>query len=210
MQPFLVLLIMITVLFAPDSSAAANKKYFSLMAGPSFRTDADSSFSGSRVAGNPGGEQDVDIGAVGGVAAGMYLPDHLRVEAELALRNNEVGEPLPGFQDWNVGAVTLMVNGYYDIPLHHAIQPFVGAGMGLGLATSSLEDNFGFSDTDTETVFTYQLMGGAQYRHNDRLTFFTAYRYFATTDPDFQFGGVRAATQINSHDWIFGVRFDFE
>lgn len=210
MRRFLIAALTVLAFAAPGPVDAASKKYFSLMIGPSFRTDADSSFSGSRVAGNPRGEQDVNIGGVGGAAVGMYLPDNFRIEGEVAFRNNGVDEPLPAFRDWDVGAATLMVNGYYDIPVRHQIQPFVGLGMGLGLATSSLEDNFGFSDTDTDAVFAYQFIAGLQYRHNHRLSFFTSYRYFATTDPDFQFGGVRAQTDLNSHDLIFGVRFDFE
>lgn len=192
-----------------DAAPQDYKKYFSLMIGPSFRTDADSSFRGSRVAGNPRGEQDVDVGAVGGVAVGMYLPSNFRIEGEVAVRQNGVDEPLGNFRDWNVGAASIMANGYYDIPLHHEIQPFVGVGIGLGIARSSLEDNFGFSDTDTDATFAYQFTGGAQYRYNDRFTVFTAYRYFATTDPTFHFGGVNIDTEIASHDWLFGIRVDF-
>lgn len=211
MKRFLVLavVLMAGVLVGTGTAQAADKKYFSVFVGPSFRPDADASFSGPSVVGNPRGEQDVDVGGVGGVAVGLYLPNHLRVEGEVAVRSNGVDDPLPGFRDWSVGATSLMVNGYYDIPLHDAIQPYVGVGMGLGIASSSLETLNGFSDSDYDAVFAYQFTGGVQYRHDERFSFFTAYRYFATTDPDFRFGGVRASTEIDSHDWLFGVRIDF-
>lgn len=135
-------------------------------------------------------EESFQNGFAAAVALG-YDFDGYRVEGEAEYRKND-------FDNYNCSIETysLMVNGYYDIKTDSAFTPFIGAG--LGMATHETDDG-------NDTVFAYQAIGGVAYSICQMVFLDLAYRYFATSDPEFD--GIDA--EYDSHNISLGVRIGF-
>ena len=106
-------------------------------------------------------------------------------------------------------SLSVLVNGYYDFDTGGPYKPFVSAG--LGYAKFDIND-FNFvgsglpSVNDDDTVFAYQLGGGVGYALNERVSIDIKYRYFGTTDPEFD---TTTTTEYSSHNFLAGVRSSF-
>jgi len=110
--------------------------------------------------------------------------------------------PCSGPINGDVSALSFMVNGYYDFPVANSpIAPYLGGGIGAAIITV---DFAGFGD-DSAVAFAYQFMAGIGFEINPSTTLTAGYRYFATTDPDFD--GEKAT--VESHDFSLGARFMF-
>ena len=150
-----------------------------------------------------------DPGLTGGLAAGYEFSHPLRLEAEIAYRFNDVD--ISGV-DWSFSALSFMGNVYADIPLTAFIRPYIGVGGGMALAESTLEVPafFGTAEfSDTDLVFAYQGMVGLGLDLHPRWTITLGYRYFATSDPDFDLSGGNTQTEFESHEFMLGARLRF-
>jgi len=140
-------------------------------------------------------------------AIGMELTPMIRVEGEIGFHFNTADQGGTA-TDWAFRTFSMMANGYFDIPTHSPLRPYIGAG--LGFANVNLEaDSFGFSSSDSDLVGAFQLMAGVGYDISPRATLTFGYRYFTTSDPNFSTLSGPIETELTSHDFLFGARFRF-
>ena len=183
-----------------QSQANPHGLYLSGNIGFGIRPDAD-------IAGPSGNKFDNDPAFVINGAIGVELNPMIRVEGEIGLHNNTAD--VAGFpQDFTFSAVSFMGNGYFDIPTHSPLRPYVGAG--LGFAVVNVEEDIGFTADDSDLVAAYQLMAGIGFDISPKATLTFGYRYFTTSDPSYNlpFSGP-FETEFTSHDFLFGARFRF-
>lgn len=161
----------------------------------------------------PGGEFELsyDTGWKFGAALGYRL-SNFRVEGEVSYQQNDVDETEIMATSLNaagdVSGTAFLVNGYYDFTNTTAFTPYISAG--LGYANVEVNDfNFAGSGepdfSDDDSVFAYQFGAGVGYMVNENVTIDLKYRYFATSDPEFDTSEVEVA----SHDIILGIRYNF-
>lgn len=205
------------ILISPGQALSAGP-YVSGNIGLSLLTDSDTSIPGafnSEVSADPG----FSIGGALGYDFGTF-----RFEGEIAYRNNDVDDAnVVGFGTvtltGDVQSVSFMANGYYDF--HSGTSPFIpylGLGIGFSNITSDITapalTPFALVD-DSAIVFAYQFMAGIGYQINPNTVFTLDYRYFSTTDPEFDPGpGFIAGlpdveSEYQSHILNVGIRYSF-
>jgi opacity protein-like surface antigen len=168
-----------------------------------FGIHPDSDFSGTTV------DLQHDPGLVINGAIGIELSPMIRFEGEIGLHNN-TADLLPfTTNEFTFSMISFMGNGYFDIPTHSPLRPFVGAGLGFALAGVEEENVFGATSTDSDLVGAFQLMAGIGFDFSPRATFTFGYRYFTTTDPSFNTAFGPFEMEYSSHDFLFGARFRF-
>jgi opacity protein-like surface antigen len=140
-------------------------------------------------------------------AIGIELNPMIRVEGEIGLHNN-TADISPLFNEFTFSMVSFMGNGYFDIPTHSPLRPYLGAGLGFAVAGVE-EEVAGLTSTDSDLVGAFQLMAGIGFDISPRATFTFGYRYFTTTDPSFFTAFGPLETEFTSHDFLFGARFRF-
>jgi opacity protein-like surface antigen len=193
------------IAFLVPAHAFAAGPYVSVSGGAVFLEDSDLDANGL----DAKAEFDTGFGVLG--AAG-YAFDGLgfgtfRLEAEIAYRQNDV-DKLRAFGvtasggDAEVSALSGMVNAALDMPLGTVVEPYVL--VGIGAANLNLESDDLDVDED-DTVFAYQAGAGLGFAVTQTITLFAGYRFFGTTDPEFE--GVDA--EYHSHNIEGGVRFEF-
>ena len=206
MKRLIVMAVFVLVFITTSTHAADKGMYVSGNLGLSIASDSDISVSGVDVA-----EISFDPGLVIGGALG-YDYGNIRAEGEIAYHFWDMDEitfgplflgcPCTGPIDGDASALSFMLNGYYDFPVaNSSLAPYLGGGIGVANITV---DFAGFGD-DSDVVFAYQFMAGIGFEINPSTTLTVGYRYFATTDPDFD--GVEAT--VDSHDFSLGARFMF-
>ena len=110
---------------------------------------------------------------------------------------------------------SLMVNGYYTFDVR-AFRPYVGAGVGVArhewsnadrIVANSAGDILHYlpSTSNDDVAFAYQLMLGLNWVLADNMEARAGYRYFATTDVNFD--GVEAGYATHNVDGGLIIRF---
>lgn len=156
-------------------------------------------------------DMEYDTGLALGAALG-YNFGNTRLEGEISYQKNDfekaslfgVDVDLTG----DVTSLSLLMNGYYDFVNNSAVTPYLSAGLGfaevevndLNVPGSGLPDS-----NDDDTVFAYQVGVGVGYAVNEKVTIDVKYRYFATSDPEFD----TTEAECASHNFLFGVRVNF-
>ena len=200
--------------FAPVASA---QWYVSGNAGAVMVQDSDVEISG------PGGSLPAEVefdtgfgitGAIGRVFGSW------RVEGEVGYRGNDLDQgtipavtiggvafpAMTGDVEGEISALSFMANVWYDFNIGGSLVPFVGGGIGIAKLDLDL-DAVNFSESDT--VFAYQFGGGVGYKVNPNILVNVQYRYFGTTDPEFENGGATVEAEYGSHNIMGGVTFLF-
>ena len=156
-------------------------------------------------------EIESDMGVALGVAAG-YDFGKARIEGEIAYQQNDLDKAsLLGVEVDLTGdgtSLALLLNGYFDFENDSAFTPFISAG--LGFAKVEINDfNVPGSglpgESDDDTVFAYQVGAGVGYAINQKVSVDVKYRYFATSDPEFD----TTCAEYSSHNFYVGVRVNF-
>jgi opacity protein-like surface antigen len=208
MNRFIVTAIVALVFITTSAHAADKGMYFSGNAGLSILSDADNEQFGVVL------ESSYDPGFNVGGAIG-YNYGSARAEAEIAYHRNDVDEVsafgigVPG--DGTVSALSFMVNGYYDFHSGNSPWvPYLGGGIGVANVDADISViGLQFVD-DSATVFAYQLMAGLGFNINPTTTLTMGYRYFGTTDPEFDdVFGVPFDSEYQAHEFNLGVRVAF-
>ena len=107
----------------------------------------------------------------------------------------------------DVGALSIMFNGYYDFDIDGRITPFVGAGVGAATIDSKAYALGVKIVDDDDSVFAYQGTAGIACEISSFWTASAAYTYFATGDPDFvDTAGGRFESEYDSHNICVGLR----
>lgn len=141
----------------------------------------------------------------GFIAAVGNTFDGLRGEGELAYRTNDLDKISAGIDsaplNGEMTSLSVMGNLLVDVPLSESVRPFLGAGIGL----AQIDFDLSGVGSEDDTVFAYQAIAGIGFLLTHVTTLDLQYRYFATSDPDFE----GAKGEYQSNNFFAGLRFDF-
>jgi opacity protein-like surface antigen len=152
--------------------------------------------------------------AVGGIF-GYKTAIGVRIEGEYTYRRAGLDDACAGgtcltsvgSADGHVDAHAIMANAWYE-PRFGSWRPYVGGGAGIGIvgyeATLSAL-GVSASDDGSDTVFAYQVGGGIGYELTANNIASVGYRYWATTDPDFD----GAEAEVATHAIMVEIRNTF-
>lgn len=223
----LVALVSVALLASVASAAGAPyhpmHPYFSVHVGGTWLQDADVDYD------NPFFRDDeiefdngYNVGAAFGYDYGMA-----RLEVEFAHRQNDVDKVTINFDDGtevfqadgDFSATSIMLNGYWDLETGSPVVPYLGGGIGFAYVSANnvkfFDPTFGsvrYVDDD-DNVFAYQLAAGIAVALNPTLTLDLGYRFFGTSNPEFDaepqlaWGGFE--TEYQSHNVSLGMRINF-
>ncbi|MCK9175469.1 MAG: outer membrane beta-barrel protein [Desulforhopalus sp.] len=157
-------------------------------------------------------DMESDSGLALGVAVGYSLACNMRFEGEFAYQENDldkvsfydIGADLTGY----TSSYAFLLNSYYDFKNASPFTPFIGGG--LGMAKVEINDlNFPGSgipdESDDDNVFAYQFGAGVAYAVNEQVSIDVKYRYFGTSDPEFE----TTEAEYSSNNVYAGVRIAF-
>ena len=152
-------------------------------------------------------EMEFKPGYTFGGFVGYDFGNNLRLEGEISYRENRIRTG--GGEDPQAGTSSIMLNGYYELPLTQPLYLYFGGG--LGMATAQLETiSLGQAIDANETVFAYQLETGIGWNYNPKVNFSLGYRFFDTADPEFVLpAGQRVQMDLENHELIFKMRYLF-
>jgi len=194
----------------------ANTYYVEVHGGATFVQDSeltDPSFSGAGVSNV---EATFDTGFNVGGLFGYKFSNGIRVEGEYTYRQADFdklsacasGTCGSANLDGDVSAHALMANMFWEPRFGNWLSS-IGGGIGVGFVNASPSVNvpgFGtFSADESDTVFAYQAGAGLGYPITNNVVVTVDYRYWATTDPDFN--GTEA--EIGTHNVSAGIRYGF-
>lgn len=152
----------------------------------------------------------INVGVSGGYDFGMA-----RLEGELAYRQNDFDKVVVEGElfavDGDVGALSLMANGYWDFENLSPVTPYLGAGIGFAnVSLNDVRDAEGAFVDDDDVVFAYQFGAGVAFALNETMALDLGYRYFATTDPEYtDVEGDTFETEYKTHNVSLGLRINF-
>lgn len=155
---------------------------------------------------------ELDSGLAFGMAAGYDFGNNVRVEGEIAYQKNDLDRATLGGESagltGDISGLGFLLNGYYDFVNESVFTPFITGG--LGFTKVDVNDfKIVISDDPPEshddTVFAYQIGAGVGYAFNEKVTFDVKYRYYGTSDPEFE----TVTAEYSSHNFYAGVRFSF-
>ena len=154
-----------------------------------------------------------DNGLAFGVAIGQEFTGNIRLEAEIAYQENDLDKAsISGLGSADIigdtSSLALLLNGYYDFKNESAFTPFISGGIGMAKVDVSNISLPGFGPvtlSDDDTVFAYQIGAGLGYAINEKVSLDVKYRYFGTSDPEFEL----ATAEYSSHNVYAGIRVSF-
>lgn len=152
-----------------------------------------------------------DPGVRGDIAIGYKITQSVALELESGYMWNSV-DSLNGFELGRFGEsidmyhVPLLMNLVYQFPTKGGWTPYVsvGAGADIGCMDASLPH---FSANDQEVSFAYQAQAGLKYQLTDNATLGLAYKFYGTTDQDYDLKFVPYYTDHTSFEgnYIHGI-----
>ncbi len=153
---------------------------------------------------SPLGQYNFDADGWGGALAFGREFDQFRAELELAYQDMDLDErTINGLRyegDGNV--LTVMVNGYYSMPVYDAMSVYVMAGLGVAQYAGEMnEEGINVAD-ESDNVFAYKAGVGVSYDFTDAIAGDLGYEYLGVADTDI-------ADSINGHNVVASVRFKF-
>lgn len=202
MKKALVVLFSLALLVGFTVSTASAGVYISGNLGAVFLNDDTSD----------GDELTFDYGDVVTFALGKTIGSDARIEVEIGYRVNDMDELSLNDVDLDIdGDMTtfsFMGNAYYDFKNHSRFITFIGGGLGVANVEYDLDEIEGDSinEKDDDNVLAYQLMLGVGYAVTEQLNIDLQYRYFATTDPEFDTGDA----EYHAHNVMLGLRYSFQ
>ena len=193
------------VLFISTVAYSAEDPYVSLNLGLAVANNSDAKFdSGDTV------EFEFEKGIALSGAIGGIINDRFRAEVEIAYQENDLdkaGMAGVGSIDVNgdASSLSLLANGYYDFINAGPFTPFLSAGIGIAeveVSKITIPGSSYYLTGDDDIVFAYQLGAGIGFAVNKQVTLDFKYRYFATSDPEFEI----ASTEFSTHNFYAGIR----
>jgi len=165
-------------------------------------------------------DMDSDVGFGGALAFGRQF-NNFRAEVEIAKQVADLeddttlysfGNASERIVDGEVDVTTIMINGYYEIPVVDAFSVYAMAGVGYAKydvdATTAWfigaaeYPGSRFSDGGSDNVFAYKAGVGMTYNFTDEIAGDLGYEYLGVADTDI-------ADSINGHNIVASVRFKF-
>jgi len=154
-------------------------------------------------------ESDMGYALAGAVG---YEFGNFRLEGEIAYQTNDLdkvkalGVTLDATGD--TSSLAGLLNCYYDFNNTSLFTPYISAGIGMAQVEIN---NFNIPGSglpgtnDDDTVFAYQFGVGMAYAMTENLSLDIRYRYFATSDLEFDTTDV----EYSSHNFYAGIRYTF-
>jgi len=148
-----------------------------------------------------GVDVDSDAGFGAALAFGRQFGD-FRAELEVAHQAADLENtitPVGTITGAELGVTTVMVNGYYEVPVADAFAVYAMAG--LGFARYAIDDNdVVFNDSDN--TFAYKAGLGVTYNFADNMAADLGYEYLGVADTD-------VADDIDGHNIVASFRYKF-
>ena len=150
-------------------------------------------------------EYDNNFGVFGGLGFEVpILP--VRLEGEVYYRRNDTDEVTSDADlatDFETESVAAMVNALADFKFLPNAAIYAGAGVGAAVTSFDAAAN-AVTGTVEETLanFAYQGMAGVRVSISEDISLFGGYRYFATTDGDFE-ADLTGIDEIRNYDIDF-------
>lgn len=153
-----------------------------------------------------------DTGYVIGGYIGYRCCNGIRVEFELAYRDNDIdqvfvfdgGAPVAAtLADTNVTAFSYMANIIYECiycACDYYVRPYFGVGFG-GVtvdASINMSSPLTYNVDSDDSVFAWQVLMGVAYPWNDCAEFALEYRFFSADE----FELTRGSETVTSRDWL--------
>jgi len=146
-----------------------------------------------------GADVDSDAGFGGALAFGRQFGD-FRAELEVAHQAADLEDNATiGLTNAELAVTTVMVNGYYEMPVADAFAVYAMAG--LGFAKYDVDDNVPAID-DSDNAFAYKAGLGVTYNFADNMAADLGYEYLGVADTD-------VAEDINGHNIVASFRYKF-
>jgi len=152
-------------------------------------------------------KMEFNIGLTFGGIVGYDFGNNFRLEGEISYRENDIRNV--GGEDPQAATSSMMLNGYYELPLMQPLILYFGGG--IGVATAQLETiSLGQMIDANETLFAYQLEAGIGWNYNPKVNFSMGYRFFDAADPEFVLpAGQRVRMDLENHELILKMRYLF-
>jgi opacity protein-like surface antigen len=151
------------------------------------------------------------IGGTGGYDFGMF-----RLEGELSFREAEIKRVNSDRAvDRNLGMLSLMCNGWFDLENASPVTPYWGAG--VGLVSLAFDDDY-YDRTsgnpvfyeDTASTYAFQAGGGLEFAITPRFSLDLGYRFFKTGTATFdKHYDLENKFRVESHNVALGFRAKF-
>lgn len=143
-------------------------------------------------------DTETDAGFGGALAFGREF-GQFRVEGELAYQGADIDEiNSVSIADADYDLTTVMVNGYYELPVYDAFSVYAMAGVGV----AKLTVDEGFGNDDSDQAFAYKAGVGMTYNFTDEIAADLGYEYLGVADTDI-------ADSFSGHNVVGSVRFKF-
>jgi len=170
---------------------------------------SDSDVTNTKPAGN-NGSLSYNSGVALGVAVGYDYGNSMRAELEIEYQKNDTDKFNPSGSgainaNGDISSTAFLANGYYDFHSESAFTPFVTGGLGFASLSANDVNVAGFKVNDDQTVFAYQVGLGVAYAVNEKVAVDVSYRYFATSDADFN----NATVEYKTNNITLGVKVGF-
>lgn len=229
MKKTLSLLAVLAVAGVAGSPVQAAERYVSGLAGISWMNDIEVADTYQ----DPGYSGNMTINTDGGfTAVGAVGCDYgsTRAEIELGYQHNTAKSAsghdydYPTGEDWaspatgSINVLSLMVNGFYDIPLGKGAELYAMGGVGgahITFKDFSIAGTGYYPETANQTTFAWQVGAGVAIPVGDKVKLDLRYRYFATTDFEFDYETMYNVSEnfygngrmnISSHSVLLGLR----
>ena len=215
----LTICIIVLLSLLPAQSQVEGRGYFDGDIGGSIMPDADfEEYFGNPIA--SGSEVEFDPGFRIGLRAGYGVTDWFAAELETGLMVNSI-DSISGAteSDAFMSNIPCLVNARFQLSQFDRLTPYFGVGVGFSVTTLDA-DNIAFGGgwlegTMSTVVFAYQGFAGLRYNFNDNMGVSLEYRYFATTEPEWEadviYGPAGSDSigfgRIQSH--VFSIAFQF-
>jgi opacity protein-like surface antigen len=144
-------------------------------------------------------DADTDAGFGAALAFGREF-GQFRVEGELAYQGADIDEiNSVTVVDGDYDLTTVMVNGYYELPVYDAFSVYAMAGVGIAKLSIDVD---GYMDDESDQAFAYKAGVGMTYNFTDEIAADLGYEYLGVADTDI-------ADSFSGHNIVGSVRFKF-
>jgi opacity protein-like surface antigen len=157
----------------------------------------------SGISASEGKEYDTDAGFGGALAFGRQFGD-FRTEIELAKQAADLNEEtvLGATVSGDIDITTVMVNGYYELPVYDAFSVYAMAGVGYAKFDVDIDVNNQYAGGGSDNAFAYKAGAGVTYNFTEEMAADLGYEYLGVADTDI-------ADSINGHNVVASFRYKF-
>ena len=163
------------------------------------------------VSGAAVGELDTKLGYGANAVAGYQFDTGIRIEGEINYRRNSADTFNNANSDGRLNSWGLMGNLIWEYDNPSGIYPYIGAGLGGARVSANDFSNLGGAALDdSDVVLAYQGIAGVAFALNPRLSLTAEYKYFRTSDPEFEnANNARVTMDYANHSAVIGLRYRF-